>query len=60
LLPPLLVPNLAEVIKQSARIAVSYHLTPLDRGANTAAYIEYRLKLAALGPPLQFRRMSPH
>ena len=36
------------------RIAVSYHLTPLDR-ADTLAYINYRLKHAAVGAePLQF------
>jgi general secretion pathway protein A len=52
-------PNLRDTIASPGleqfrqRIAVSYHLGPLDR-ANTAAYINYRLKLAALGPPLQF------
>ena len=35
------------------RVAVSYHLTPLDV-PDTAAYIKYRLAHAALGEPLRF------
>ncbi len=35
------------------RIAVSYHLTPLD-AADTEAYINYRLQHAAVGRPPQF------
>jgi putative secretion ATPase (PEP-CTERM system associated) len=35
------------------RVAVSYHLTPLD-AADTAAYINYRLQHAAIGRPPVF------
>jgi putative secretion ATPase (PEP-CTERM system associated) len=35
------------------RITVSYHLQPLD-AAETASYINHRLRRAALGPPLEF------
>ena len=35
------------------RITVSYHLHPLD-GAETAKYINHRLKRAAIGPALEF------
>jgi putative secretion ATPase (PEP-CTERM system associated) len=35
------------------RVAVSYHLTPLD-ARETAAYINYRLEHAALGEPPRF------
>jgi len=37
------------------RITVSYHLNALDAG-ETEAYINHRLRRAALGAPLQFRR----
>jgi general secretion pathway protein A len=37
------------------RITVSYHLTPLD-AADTAAYINHRLRRAAIGAPLEFSR----
>jgi general secretion pathway protein A len=52
-------PNLRDTIASPEleqfrqRIAVSYHLRPLDR-ADTAAYINYRLKHAAIGEPLVF------
>jgi general secretion pathway protein A len=35
------------------RITVSYHLEPLD-AAETAAYINHRLRRATIGPPLEF------
>lgn len=37
------------------RITVSYHLHPLD-GAETAKYINHRLRRAAIGPALEFPR----
>lgn len=37
------------------RITVSYHLQPLD-AEETANYINHRLRRAALGTPLEFRR----
>jgi len=37
------------------RITVSYHLTPLDID-DTAAYINHRLRRAALGAPMEFPR----
>jgi general secretion pathway protein A len=37
------------------RITVSYHLQPLD-AAETANYINHRLRRAALGPPMEFPR----
>jgi len=37
------------------RITVSYHLQPLDCG-ETAAYINHRLRRAALGPAIEFPR----
>ena len=37
------------------RITVSYHLNPLDP-AETANYVNHRLRRAALGPPLEFPR----
>jgi general secretion pathway protein A len=52
-------PNLREKLASPAleqfrqRIAVSYHLTPLD-AADTEAYINYRLQHAAIGRPPQF------
>jgi putative secretion ATPase (PEP-CTERM system associated) len=52
-------PNLRETIASPEleqfrqRVAVSYHLMPLD-AADTAAYINYRLERAAIGMPLRF------
>jgi putative secretion ATPase (PEP-CTERM system associated) len=37
------------------RVTVSYHLQPLD-SADTAAYINHRLKRAAIGAPLELSR----
>ena len=37
------------------RVTVSYHLQPLDAG-ETAAYINHRLRRAAIGAPLEFSR----
>jgi len=37
------------------RITVSYHLKPLD-SAETAAYVNHRLRRAAIGAPLEFSR----
>jgi putative secretion ATPase (PEP-CTERM system associated) len=37
------------------RVTVSYHLQPLD-AAETAAYINHRLRRAAIGAPLEFSR----
>jgi putative secretion ATPase (PEP-CTERM system associated) len=37
------------------RITVSYHLTPLDAD-ETAAYMNHRLRRAAVGPPVEFPR----
>jgi general secretion pathway protein A len=37
------------------RITVSYHLQPLD-AAETAAYVNHRLRRAALGPAVEFPR----
>jgi putative secretion ATPase (PEP-CTERM system associated) len=37
------------------RITVSYHLKPLD-AAETSAYINHRLRRAAIGAPLEFSR----
>ncbi|HXW08858.1 MAG TPA: XrtA/PEP-CTERM system-associated ATPase [Vicinamibacterales bacterium] len=52
-------PNLRQTIASPEleqfrqRVAVSYHLTPLD-SSDAAAYINYRLKHAALGEPMRF------
>jgi general secretion pathway protein A len=52
-------PNLRDTIASPAveqfrqRVAVSYHLTPLD-APETAAYINTRLERAAVGTPLRF------
>lgn len=52
-------PNLRDTIARPEleqfrqRIAVSYHLMPLD-ASDTAAYINFRLEHAALGEPLRF------
>jgi general secretion pathway protein A len=51
-------PNLRDAIASPEleqfrqRVAVSYHLMPLD-AADTAAYINYRLERAAIGAPLR-------
>jgi putative secretion ATPase (PEP-CTERM system associated) len=37
------------------RITVSYHLSPLDAD-ETAAYVNHRLRRAAVGPPVEFPR----
>ena len=53
-------PNLHDVLdtpeleQLRQRITVRYHLRPLDPG-ETAAYINHRLKKAAIGAPLVFR-----
>jgi putative secretion ATPase (PEP-CTERM system associated) len=52
-------PNLREILAApeleqfKQRVAVSYHLTSLD-SAETAAYIDFRLRHAAIGEPLRF------
>ncbi len=52
-------PNLRDMINSPEleqfrqRVAVSYHLTPLD-GPETAGYIDWRLRHAAMGEPLRF------
>ena len=54
-------PSLRDVLAEPAleqlrqRVTVSYHLQPLD-SAETAAYINHRLRRAALGAPLEFSR----
>lgn len=54
-------PNLRDTLNQPSleqlrqRITVSYHLTPLDR-EETAAYVNHRLRRAAVGPPIQLTR----
>src|SRR4029077_3279772 len=54
-------PNLREVLarpeleKLRQRITVSYHLSALEAG-ETGAYINHRLKRAAVGAPMQFGR----
>ena len=45
----------AELEQLRQRITVSYHLAPLDQ-AETANYVNHRLRRAALGPPLEFPR----
>ena len=45
----------AELEQLRQRITVSYHLAPLDP-AETANYVNHRLRRAALGPPLEFPR----
>jgi putative secretion ATPase (PEP-CTERM system associated) len=45
----------AELEQLRQRITVSYHLTPLDP-AETANYVNHRLRRAALGAPLEFPR----
>lgn len=52
-------PNLHDVLSRPEleqlrqRVTVRYHLRPLDPG-ETAAYINHRLKKAALGAPMEF------
>lgn len=54
-------PNLRELLSRPEleqlrqRVTVSYHLQPLD-SAETAAYVNHRLRRAALGAPLEFSR----
>jgi putative secretion ATPase (PEP-CTERM system associated) len=54
-------PNLRQMLSRPEleqlhqRITVSYHLQPLDAD-DTAAYINHRLRRAALGAPLEFPR----
>jgi putative secretion ATPase (PEP-CTERM system associated) len=54
-------PNLRELLSQPAleqlrqRVTVSYHLRALD-SVETAAYINHRLRRAAIGAPLEFSR----
>ena len=54
-------PNLRHVLGRPEfeqlrqRVTVSYHLKPLD-SSETAAYINHRLKHAAIGAPLEFSR----
>jgi putative secretion ATPase (PEP-CTERM system associated) len=56
-------PNLRDTLAASEleqlrqRVAVSYHLLPLD-AAETAAYINHRLAHAAIGEPLKFPRSA--
>src|SRR5688572_22138186 len=45
----------SELEQLRQRITVSYHLNPLDP-AETANYVNHRLRRAALGPPLEFPR----
>jgi putative secretion ATPase (PEP-CTERM system associated) len=45
----------AEFEQLRQRITVSYHLKPLD-SIETAAYINHRLRKAAIGAPLEFSR----
>ena len=54
-------PNLRDVLAApeleqfKQRVAVSYHLTSLD-SSETAAYIDFRLRRAAIGEPLRLSR----
>jgi putative secretion ATPase (PEP-CTERM system associated) len=54
-------PNLRDLLQRPEleqlrqRVTVSYHLQALD-SAETAAYINHRLKRAAIGAPLEFSR----
>src|SRR5438094_8241035 len=54
-------PNLRDVLAQPEleqlrqRVTVSYHLQPLD-AAETHAYVNHRLRRAAIGAPLEFSR----
>jgi len=54
-------PNLRDLLQRPEleqlrqRVTVSYHLQPLD-SMETAAYINHRLRRAAIGAPLEFSR----
>jgi hypothetical protein len=54
-------PNLRDLLQRPEleqlrqRVTVSYHLLPLD-SVETAAYINHRLRRAAIGAPLEFSR----
>ena len=54
-------PNLRDLLARPEleqlrqRVTVSYHLQPLD-ASETAAYINHRLRRAAMGAPLEFSR----
>ena len=54
-------PNLRDILNRPdleqlrQRVTVSYHLQPLD-AEDTSAYINHRLRRAALGAPLEFSR----
>jgi general secretion pathway protein A len=54
-------PSLRDLLAEPAleqlrqRVTVNYHLQPLD-SAETAAYVNHRLRRAALGTPLEFSR----
>ena len=54
-------PNLREVLARPEleqlrqRVTVSYHIEPLDMD-DTAAYVNHRLRRAAIGAPLEFSR----
>jgi general secretion pathway protein A len=58
-------PSLRDLLAEPAleqlrqRVTVNYHLQPLD-SAETAAYINHRLRRAALGTPLEFSRDVTH
>jgi putative secretion ATPase (PEP-CTERM system associated) len=47
--------NRPELEQLRQRVTVSYHLQPLD-SAETAAYVNHRLRRAAIGAPLEFSR----
>ncbi len=57
-------PNLRDLLQRPEleqlrqRVTVSYHLQGLD-SQDTAAYVNHRLRRAAIGAPLEFSRMSP-
>jgi hypothetical protein len=54
-------PNLRDLLQRPEleqlrqRVTVSYHLQPLD-SVDTAAYVNHRLRRAAIGAPLEFSR----
>ncbi|HUR33031.1 MAG TPA: XrtA/PEP-CTERM system-associated ATPase [Vicinamibacterales bacterium] len=54
-------PNLRDLLQRPEleqlrqRVTVSYHLQPLD-SVDTAAYVNHRLRKAAIGAPLEFSR----
>jgi general secretion pathway protein A len=54
-------PNLRDMLQRPEleqlrqRVTVSYHLQPLD-SVDTAAYINHRLRRAAIGAPIEFSR----